>query len=48
MLLKNLSIRNISQLQPDFLLHQKIGANDRCPCGSGRKFKICCMKKGIY
>ncbi len=26
----------------------KIGRNDPCPCGSGRKFKKCCMGKGIY
>jgi hypothetical protein len=25
---------------------QKIGRNDTCPCGSGKKFKNCCMKKG--
>jgi len=24
----------------------KVGRNDPCPCGSGRKFKQCCMKKG--
>jgi preprotein translocase subunit SecA len=23
----------------------KVGRNDPCPCGSGRKFKACCMKK---
>jgi hypothetical protein len=23
----------------------KIGRNDRCPCGSGRKFKVCCSGK---
>ena len=28
--------------------HQKIGRNDRCPCGSGKKFKRCCIEKGIY
>ena len=27
---------------------KKIGRNDPCPCGSGRKFKQCCMGKGIY
>ena len=27
---------------------KKIGRNDPCPCGSGRKFKQCCMSKGIY
>ncbi|MFO7735491.1 MAG: preprotein translocase subunit SecA [bacterium] len=26
----------------------KIGRNDSCPCGSGRKFKKCCMGKGVY
>ena len=24
---------------------KKIGRNDPCPCGSGRKYKNCCMKK---
>ncbi len=25
-----------------------IGRNDKCPCGSGKKFKKCCMGKRIY
>ena len=24
---------------------QKIGPNDPCPCGSGKKYKKCCMQK---
>ena len=28
--------------------NEKIGRNDPCPCGSGKKFKKCCMGKGIY
>jgi preprotein translocase subunit SecA len=24
---------------------QKVGRNDPCPCGSGKKYKHCCMKK---
>lgn len=24
----------------------KIGRNDPCPCGSGKKYKKCCMGKG--
>ena len=24
---------------------QKIGRNDPCPCGSGKKYKNCCMRK---
>ncbi len=26
----------------------KVGRNDPCPCGSGKKFKHCCIDKGIY
>ncbi len=25
---------------------KKVGRNDPCPCGSGRKYKVCCMRKG--
>ena len=24
---------------------KRVGRNDPCPCGSGKKFKKCCMKK---
>ena len=27
---------------------QKIGVNEPCPCGSGKKFKRCCRGKGLY
>ncbi len=27
--------------------HPKIGRNDMCPCGSGKKYKNCCMKKDM-
>lgn len=27
---------------------KKPGRNDLCPCGSGKKFKKCCLGKGIY
>jgi preprotein translocase subunit SecA len=26
-------------------LAKKVGRNDSCPCGSGKKFKACCMRK---
>ncbi len=26
----------------------KPGRNDECPCGSGKKFKKCCVGKGLY
>lgn len=25
-------------------MEKKVGRNDLCPCGSGKKFKQCCMK----
>lgn len=27
---------------------RKIGPNEKCPCGSGKKFKQCCRNNGIY
>lgn len=27
---------------------KKVGRNDPCPCGSGKKYKKCCLGKGIY
>lgn len=26
-------------------MNQKIGRNDLCPCGSGKKYKACCLQK---
>ena len=26
---------------------KKIGRNDPCPCGSGKKYKNCCMNKDM-
>ena len=26
----------------------KIGRNDKCPCGSGLKYKNCCLASGTY
>ena len=25
-----------------------IGRNDECPCGSGKKYKKCCLSTGKY
>ncbi|NQS77051.1 MAG: hypothetical protein HQP61_11600 [Peptococcaceae bacterium] len=30
----------------DFKSGRKIGRNDPCPCGSGKKYKKCCLGKG--
>ena len=32
----------------DKLLEEKLGRNDPCPCGSGKRFKICCPKSGRF
>lgn len=32
------------QEQPVQAVEQKVGRNDPCPCGSGKKYKNCCMK----
>ncbi|HCX44189.1 MAG TPA: hypothetical protein DHN18_06025 [Oscillibacter sp.] len=26
------------------MVHGKIGRNDYCPCGSGKKYKFCCIE----
>jgi len=27
------------------IVEKKVGRNDPCPCGSGKKYKSCCMNK---
>jgi preprotein translocase subunit SecA len=34
-----------SKRRPVHRLEPKVGPNDPCPCGSGKKYKKCCMKK---
>ncbi|MCX6379486.1 MAG: SEC-C metal-binding domain-containing protein [Armatimonadetes bacterium] len=29
-------------------LQEKLGRNDLCPCGSGRKFRACCRNSGHF
>ncbi|MEQ8850057.1 SEC-C metal-binding domain-containing protein [Botrimarina sp.] len=29
-------------------LAEKLGRNDLCPCGSGKRFKRCCLKRGRF
>lgn len=38
----------IYETQPYRRPHKKIGANEPCPCGSGKKFKKCCRGNGKY
>ena len=37
-----------SPIGPYVRTHKKIGPNEKCPCGSGKKFKKCCRGKGKY
>ena len=32
----------------DKVLEEKLGRNDLCPCGSGQRFKKCCLEKGCF
>lgn len=38
--------RDESEAKPETIRHvgPKVGRNDPCPCGSGKKYKSCCMK----
>ncbi|HCO24025.1 MAG TPA: nucleic acid-binding protein, partial [Gimesia maris] len=27
---------------------EKLGRNDLCPCGSGKRFKKCCLTRGCF
>lgn len=41
-------IKSEEKAKPFIRQHPKIGANDPCPCGSGKKFKKCCRGNGKY
>jgi|GEM_PF-6482624 len=45
MLKEQLSGANSSFNKPYINVQKNIGRNDKCPCGSGKKFKRCCLKK---
>ena len=34
--------------KPEPIRHRgtRVGRNDPCPCGSGKKYKNCCLRKG--
>ena len=36
------------KIQPVVHTSKKIGRNDPCPCGSGKKYKKCCLHKNIF
>jgi uncharacterized protein YecA (UPF0149 family) len=40
--------RGVRIVHGDKLLEEKLGRNDPCPCGSGKRFKSCCLKSGRF
>jgi hypothetical protein len=52
--LKKLISRSLRESDPEAVVSatvtragQRLGRNDPCACGSGRKYKQCCMRKGL-
>jgi len=50
--LKKLIARSLRQSDPDVAVSstvtragERVGRNDACPCGSGKKYKQCCLRK---
>lgn len=38
--------KNITEISETYVRAEpKIGVNDKCPCGSGLKYKKCCLNK---
>jgi uncharacterized protein YchJ len=40
--------RGVQVVHGDKELSEKLGRNDPCPCGSGKRFKKCCLKAGRF
>jgi preprotein translocase subunit SecA len=40
------SAKDQAPSRPAASRQERVGRNDPCPCGSGKKYKQCCMKKG--
>ena len=43
--LNGITIHNRENKSKPIISEKKIGRNDPCPCGSGKKYKKCCLKK---
>lgn len=44
-MMKVVSVREEGTQLKEGVDYTKVGRNDKCPCGSGKKFKNCCMNK---
>lgn len=40
--------RGVRIVHGDKLLEEKLGRNDLCPCGSGKRFKKCCLGASCF
>jgi len=40
--------RGLRIVHGEKLLEEKLGRNDLCPCGSGKRFKKCCLERGHF
>lgn len=40
--------RGMRVVHGDKQLEEKLGRNDLCPCGSGKRFKKCCLEGGLF
>jgi len=40
--------RGVRVVHGDKVLMEKLGRNDLCPCGSGQRFRNCCLKGGCF
>lgn len=40
--------RGVRFVHGDKELSEKLGRNDLCPCGSGKRFKKCCLNSGCF
>jgi uncharacterized protein YecA (UPF0149 family) len=40
--------RGVRIVHGDKELSEKVGSNDLCPCGSGKRFKKCCRNSGCF
>lgn len=40
--------RGVRIVHSDKLLDEKLGRNDRCPCGSQKRFRKCCLREGCF
>jgi len=40
--------RGVRIVHSDKELFEKLGRNDLCPCGSGKRFKKCCRNSGCF